>query len=1233
MTKKNLLLALAAAVAIGCSPFVDHSKQERESATLVHGTDEVEVVDSLAPDAPGGVREPTAVHHRAVRCGAQSPIPLPDFVPSDCSLSMTHVSAEYEPHDLLRIPTVVHVVSMVAGTGDIDDALVRSQVDVLNEDFRARSGSLGENGVDTRIEFSLVTVTPDGHPTTGIERYASNTWYFDPGPGVVSEMKQAIGWDPDRYFNIYINDGGGLLGYSTFPQDNAGTELDGVVLDWHHVGRHAPTGGRYDQGRTGTHEVGHYLGLFHTFQNGCGTAGAPYASGDLLADTAGQQDPTLGCPGQAPSSCGSADPVGNYMNYTDDACMTGFTLEQANRMRCSLIHYRPDLPIIVPGEGPFADFSWAAKGARLQFSDHSVGHQGELVSWHWDFGDGTTSTQPAPDHVFPTSANYTIALTVLDSDGAQDTQTHIVQVGERPTATFSHVRSRLQVAYNDDSSDPDSAIVAWHWDFGDGVSSTERHPVHHYASPGTYVTRLTAIDEGGLRDTRANYVTVDLAAQVDFSADVAGLQARFTDLSLDDMGELTRWYWDFGDGTTTTSQHPDHDYTVSGTYTVSLTVTNDLDVEATARQSLVLDALPRAEFAHSTSGLLATFNNLSEDPNGDIVSYNWSFGDGNSSTEASPKHEYAQPGSYQVTLSVTDGFDQTASVEATIRVAEGACSCRIGQASPTSPPGPVWALLLLGGLAVLRRRRGIGQPRIPSASADLKRYRARTATKGKALLLGILVATLAACSSRSPTGSSAPATSPPRPTHGVMLGDVASDRVTLWSRTDQSATMHVHLQEVGQPASQHRTEVEVEAASDFTGIVQVDGLQPDRQYDYAVWFHGSGSQAPDGRSMPSHALRGTVRTAPARDQGKAVRFAWGGDLAGQNMCRDVERGFAIFDHIDPAHLDFFIALGDMVYADNACTTQGRYGNQQIAGLEPAVEMEGFWSHWRYAREDPGYRAFLGRVPSLAVWDDHEVINDFGPAHDTGNQPPYRAGDHLLPKGLQAWLDYNPIQRATDDPRRLYRSIRWGRHLELFFLDTRQYRAANSAPDTGETAKSLLGAEQRAWLLRELATTDATWTVIVSSVPMSIPTGWPAASGRDGWANHGQDTGFERELTAILRHMQRVGIRNSIWLTTDVHFASGFRYTPFADAPDFQTYEWVSGPLNAGLFPKRAFDTSLGAERLFFYGPESAEAVTNYQQALTWMNAGFIDVDESGALTVSLMNGHGETVFRRQLQPQ
>lgn len=461
-------------------------------------------------------------------------------------------------------------------------------------------------------------------------------------------------------------------------------------------------------------------------------------------------------------------------------------------------------------------------------------------------------------------------------------------------------------------------------------------------------------------------------------------------------------------------------------------------------------------------------------------------------------------------------------------------------------------------------------------------------------------------------------------THGVVAGEVSSDSAVIWSRTDRAAVMNVRLTG-GKHDDIQKTRVNAE--DDFTGKIELDGLKADTEYRYQVWF---GDDEQERKSQEAR-VTGSFRTAPTPKKEIPVTFAWGGDLAGQNVCRDASEGFPIFNTLNRMSLDFFIGLGDMIYADGTCEATGRYGNSQVPGNFPqAANLANYWAHWKYNRKDNSYRTLLGKMPYYAIWDDHEVVNDFGPLHDTRSTPPYTAGVHLMPLGLKAFLDYNPIIVAQNTPKRLYRNVRWGKHLEMFILDTRQYRDANLTPDSTQYPKTMLGREQLVWLKESLKTSDATWKVIVSSVPMSIPTG-SAAGGRDGWANYDQTTGFENELGDILRSLKEHGERNVVFITTDVHFAEVFRYTPFADDTTFKVHEVVTGPLNAGLFPNRAYDSTLNAESLFFYGPSAN--VTAWSDAKPWMNFGLAHIDAHGRLALSVNKIDGEPVYTLTLDPQ
>ena len=466
-------------------------------------------------------------------------------------------------------------------------------------------------------------------------------------------------------------------------------------------------------------------------------------------------------------------------------------------------------------------------------------------------------------------------------------------------------------------------------------------------------------------------------------------------------------------------------------------------------------------------------------------------------------------------------------------------------------------------------------------------------------------------------------------THGVAVGDVSENSAVVWSRTDRAAVMNVLLVGEGSNRAIHRTAA-VDAEHDFTGKIEVKDLKAETRYTYKVWF----SETETATRMGRPKAEGEFRTAPLSIAEKSVAFAWGGDLGGQNVCRDVEEGFPIFGAIERFDLDFFIGLGDMIYADGTCEALGKFGNRQVPGdFDKSASMKDFWAHWKYNREDDGYRKILARMPYYAIWDDHEVVNDFGPYEDRRDVAPYNKDRHLMPLGRRAFLDYNPVRGIPHFPNRLHRTIRWGRHLEVFILDNRQYRDLKSGTDNPDRMKTMLGKPQREWLKESLKASDATWKFVVSSVPISIPTGWPPEDGRDGWANFDQDTGYENELLDILGFIRGKGVRNLIFITTDVHFAAAFRYTPFEEEADFQIYEFVSGPLSAGLYPNREYDTSLGTESLFFYGPETIDSVKTYEEAKKWMNFGAALINERGYLTVTFNNVQGSVLYHMKLAPE
>jgi len=405
--------------------------------------------------------------------------------------------------------------------------------------------------------------------------------------------------------------------------------------------------------------------------------------------------------------------------------------------------------------------------------------------------------------------------------------------------------------------------------------------------------------------------------------------------------------------------------------------------------------------------------------------------------------------------------------------------------------------------------------------------------------------------------------------------------------------------------------VAVAPEHDFTARVQVGSLASGAPHSYRARCGGGPY------------LEGRFRTAPAPADPAAVRFAWGGDLGGQNVCRDVARGYPIFATIAAREPHFVVGLGDMIYGDGTCFAIGALGNAQVPGPGPAVDVEGFRAHWQYNRTDPYLQRLLTTTGYYAVWDDHEVQNDFGPSEDIRPDVP---GRHLLPPGRVAFGEWAPMD-AVD--ARLYRARRWGAHLELFLLDTRSYRAASTLPDTASEPKTLLGRAQREWLEAGLAASTATWKLVVSSVPMSIPTGEAL---RDGWADAGGPTGYERELRGILRSAAGHGVRGLVWITTDVHFATAFHYRPFPEDEAFVVHEIATGPLHAGFFPRQDLDPTLRPQRLFFHGPMPTGLPRSLDEALPWFNFGMAEVDAAGGLVVEVVDATGRVRQQVTLSP-
>jgi alkaline phosphatase D len=381
----------------------------------------------------------------------------------------------------------------------------------------------------------------------------------------------------------------------------------------------------------------------------------------------------------------------------------------------------------------------------------------------------------------------------------------------------------------------------------------------------------------------------------------------------------------------------------------------------------------------------------------------------------------------------------------------------------------------------------------------------------------------------------------------VTVAEVGADRAVLWLRSGSADRLRVGVAPADD-AGAGRT-FEAQSRSDWDHIVRVplEGLRPGTRYVYRV-------------ESATERVEGGFTSAPAAGVDAPVRFLWSGDLGGGGHCRDVEDGYPIFHAMARRHADFFLFVGDTIYADHVCRAAPRVGGNNFV----AVSLDAYRAKYRYNRADPAVQELFRVTPVYATWDDHEVTNNFsGPT------------EPLMPIGRRAFRDYWAVEGPPEEPDRLYRSARWGRSVEVFILDTRQYRSRNT--DVDGPGKTMLGAAQRRWLLDGVSASTATWKVIVSSVPLGIFTGavsdsWTSAN-MFGYPRPG--AGFAHERDLILGTLRERRIPNVVFLTADVHHAQFLRH----DLGGYPVYELIAGPLAARQGFPRFVDRSLNSRSL------------------------------------------------------
>jgi alkaline phosphatase D len=352
---------------------------------------------------------------------------------------------------------------------------------------------------------------------------------------------------------------------------------------------------------------------------------------------------------------------------------------------------------------------------------------------------------------------------------------------------------------------------------------------------------------------------------------------------------------------------------------------------------------------------------------------------------------------------------------------------------------------------------------------------------------------------------------------GCVAGDVTADGGVVWLRAEPGSAVRVeYAKDPALLGAASTSPVSVASESDYTAQVTLRGLDPASDYYYRATVAGK---------KPGPVAR--FKTAPAPDDSAAVKFCFSGDT------RESYKPFAIMDAIRLMQPDFFVHLGDTIYAD-------RGGN--------ASRLEEFWAKYRANRDDAPSRRFFSQTSWYVMWDDHEVRDNYGPENP------------LAPIGQRAFLDYWPIRHDAAEPARIYRSYRWGKALELFLLDNRQYRDRKHG--------SMLGAKQKAWLLDGIASSTATFKVVATSVPFY-------GGGDDRW------DGFRAERREIFHWIRTHIITGVTFIAADLHFASAAQVSRHPP-----TKEIVVGPMAAPMNALAiGYSTSMDffANKAFNYG--------------------------------------------------
>lgn len=283
----------------------------------------------------------------------------------------------------------------------------------------------------------------------------------------------------------------------------------------------------------------------------------------------------------------------------------------------------------------------------------------DAETYSWNFGDGSTSTEMSPSHKYSSTGNYSVSLTAT-GNGLTDTKTTTINVVMTPpTASFTTQYTTYDVGEYINFTNQSQNAVSYYWEFGNGATSTLKNPTHSYSAEGSYNVKLTATADNGLTDRYTKTLNVVLTPPT------ASFTTQYTTYGVNEQISLVNnsqnsisYYWEFGDGNTSTLSNPIHSFSAEGSYNIKLTATAENGLTDTYSKIIDVVYEPVACFTTEYTDYFidetVNFTNCSTD----ATEYLWNFGDGTTSTLQNPEHSYAAEGTYTVTLkAVSNGIE------------------------------------------------------------------------------------------------------------------------------------------------------------------------------------------------------------------------------------------------------------------------------------------------------------------------------------------------------------------------------------------------------------------------------------------------------------------------------------------------------------------------------------------------------------------------------------------------